>query len=71
MPGLLATVLPEPRDLTGEKLWGREAQVGERRRLGTSEALASAPWLQNKIVQRTQWAHYLEANKTFIIQALT
>lgn len=71
MPGPWATVLPEPRGLTGEKLCSREAQVGERRGLGTAEALASAPWLENKIVQRTQWGQYLEVNKTFIVQALS
>lgn len=53
IPGPWATVLPESRGLTGEKLCNGEAQVGERRSLGTAEA--SAPWLENKIVQRTQW----------------
>lgn len=70
MPGPWATVLLEPRGLTGEELCSREAQVGEKRSLRTAEALASAPWLENKIVQRTQRGQYLEVNKIFIVQGL-
>lgn len=71
MSAPLATVSPEPKGLAGEKLRGTEAQVGERGCLGTAEALASAPWLENNVVPRTQWGQCLEVNKIFIVQALT